>query len=421
VYLVLCYVELVTRLDSGSFNALPRTTQGGVIIPAALTRVGVLTYYNPDGTKTREFRSPEEVFKADSLASLRACPVVALDAPRPPPHNPWHPPEINPDNFATYTKGVVEDVGRQDGDYVAANVRVMDSKTMKRVEGKNLSEVSAGYKCRLDATPGVWQGPNGPEPYDLRQVDIQYNHIALLPKGAGRAGGDVKLRLDAKGHQVADESGEVPLLSGDPTIHTRKDSDMTPEQIKALQDELAAAKALAATETKRADAAETKLAAVPRADAAEALGAQVELLKGQVSELRTKLDAASDPKAIDKLVGARVSLLTEARLHLDSKDKPFSADGMTDHQVRVAVLAKLAPSFKVDGKSEAAVEGAYTLALENSGTARAAFGKVQASTPAGRQDAKTPGAEANSAYTRNIEASVKAHEAPTPGRISAKH
>ena len=70
-------VSFVLRLDSSaSFKALPRTTQGGLIIPAALTRTGVFTYYRDDGTPVRELRHPDEVFSAKSLATLRSAPIT---------------------------------------------------------------------------------------------------------------------------------------------------------------------------------------------------------------------------------------------------------------------------------------------------------------------------------------------------------
>lgn len=41
-----------------------------------LTRTGVFVYMLPDGTKRREYRPPDEVFKADSLNAFAGIPIT---------------------------------------------------------------------------------------------------------------------------------------------------------------------------------------------------------------------------------------------------------------------------------------------------------------------------------------------------------
>ena len=193
---------------------------------------------------------------------------------------------------------------------------------------------------------------------------------------------------------------------------------MTPEQIAALQKDLADAKALAAAEKVRADAAEVLIA---DKSASEVAAAKEEVLKAAAKELQVKLDAATDPKALDAKVNARVALVGEARTVLDAKDAPYKAEGKTDHQVRVEVLGRLSPAFKCDGKSEAAVEGAYALALEMSATSRKAMSSVQGSTPAGGVKVKADSTDAVvSAYEKNKTDGVQAHVTGPSTRISRK-
>ncbi len=182
-------MQRVFRVDYGELGQVERTPQGGLKVPAFLTRTGVFTYTGPDGAPIREYRPPEEVFKADSMAMLKGAPV-AID----------HPPEtIKPDNFRTYAVGHVGDDVRKEDDKVGATLYVQDQAAIKAIEAGR-RELSCGYHVDVDETPGVT--PSG-EPYDRVQRNIRYNHVALVPDG--RAGHDVRLRLDAAGNSVAQE------------------------------------------------------------------------------------------------------------------------------------------------------------------------------------------------------------------------
>src|SRR5690606_28507268 len=53
------------------------------------------------------------------------------------------------------------------------------------IESGERKEISLGYKCQLDPTPGTWNG----ESYDAVQKNIVVNHVALGPKGWGGTSG----------------------------------------------------------------------------------------------------------------------------------------------------------------------------------------------------------------------------------------
>ena len=62
----------VLRFDfNGSSGEFKRTPQGFLRVNARLSRVGIFDYQS-----TREYRSPEEVFRSDSLESLKGAPVT---------------------------------------------------------------------------------------------------------------------------------------------------------------------------------------------------------------------------------------------------------------------------------------------------------------------------------------------------------
>ncbi|MET0793402.1 MAG: DUF2213 domain-containing protein [Polyangiaceae bacterium] len=172
------------RYDVDRLGKAERTPTGGIKVPASLTRVGVFPYRRADGTTRLEFRPPEEVFREDSLASFDGAAVTV-----------GHPPEgVNASNWSGLSRGhVVEKSVRKDGSLVAANLTIQDGPTIARVDSGELCEISLGYSVDYEPTPGEYNGQR----YDGVQRNIRGNHVALLPKGAGRAGPDCALRLDS--------------------------------------------------------------------------------------------------------------------------------------------------------------------------------------------------------------------------------
>lgn len=152
----------------------------------------MLEYPRADGSVWRELRPESEVFAPESLASLALAPVTDL-----------HPAEmIGPNNARQFAVGVCA-APRRDGNFVAAELTIQPADVIAKVDSGDRAEISCGYSCDLDKTPGVYQGQH----YDAIQRNIQYNHVALGPRGWGRAGADVCMRLDAK------DVGPVPLVS----------------------------------------------------------------------------------------------------------------------------------------------------------------------------------------------------------------
>ena len=88
-----------------------------------------------------------------------------------------------------------EDVYFDDG-YLKANLKVFSNKLAQLIDsGKK--ELSIGYRCLYDNSPGVYNG----ESYDFVQRNIRGNHLALVEEG--RSGHDVavldKFTFDTKG------------------------------------------------------------------------------------------------------------------------------------------------------------------------------------------------------------------------------
>ena len=144
-------LALVRRYDVGELSAWERTPQGGLRIPSRPTRVGVFPYANPtDGTMRREYRPAEEVFAPDSLSTLAHAPVTDLhpeaDGVRIP---------VTPENYRSLAVGHVADDVHPEGTHVGATLLVQDARMIRMIEAGERRELSCGYGCVLDQTPGV--------------------------------------------------------------------------------------------------------------------------------------------------------------------------------------------------------------------------------------------------------------------------
>lgn len=155
-----------------------KRADGSVLYGAVLSRVGVFEYLQPDGTVRREYRSAEEVGRADSLASLELTPVTD-----------GHPPKAG--MAKKVAVGAVGDRVEFDGERVKASVVILDDGINDRVSRGDLRELSPGYTVVYVPEPGIT--PWG-ERYDGLQTEIIYEHHALVPRG--RQGSSVALRTD---------------------------------------------------------------------------------------------------------------------------------------------------------------------------------------------------------------------------------
>lgn len=171
----------VFRCDQAPVNLL----MCGEVFAPPVTRVGVFEYPDVamiDGRPRRELRLPEEVFNPESLNSFYAKPLIL-----------FHPPDATKSTQKVI--GTAMSPGARNGDWVHVNLALHDPEVRAIIDGKNpqgvqIDNLSAGYVCDYDETPGVWNG----EPYDAIQRNIRYNHIALVE--TARAGPEARITMD---------------------------------------------------------------------------------------------------------------------------------------------------------------------------------------------------------------------------------
>lgn len=330
----------VVRFDRGSLRSPTRTSDGRLRVDAHIARSGVQFYRDAEGTR-REYRPPEEVFAPEALDSAELSPFTDE-----------HPePEVTTENAKQFAVGAISGP-RRDGDFVAASIGVFDAQVIRKIESGKV-ELSCGYRCDYDPTPGVT--PSG-EAYDGIQRNIRINHVALVD--AGRAGPQARIRMDAA------------VQIDNPRSTTMDPAKLQSDLIEALA-KLNAAQA-------RLDKLENDIkAATARADKAE----------GERDANKTRLDAIEKARkdesdGLGARVQARVKLQTIATAVL-AEDDVKRLDKMTDREIKVAVVKRVDAIDIGTTHSDDYVEGFYASASSRAVAGAAANADARAAGGAG--------------------------------------
>jgi hypothetical protein len=249
----------------------------------------------------------------DSLASIRGKPITQLH----------HGLVTSANYFNSHPVGTVISDGRQDGNNIRADVVIYSLNTDDR-------ELSLGYETELEETPGVT--PEG-EHYDAIQRNIRYNHLAIVPRG--RAG---NARLNMDGNQSIEE---VETMSTKIKMDNGIEYEV-PAEVKVAYDAM----------VEKADATKKDL---------DAMTAKFDSATAEIEKLKADAEKAeADFKAkFDEAVKTTIELRSIAQKHGIEK-----ADEMSNDEIKKAVVAKVHPKLKLDGKSAEYIAVAFDLAKD---------------------------------------------------------
>jgi uncharacterized protein len=348
---ILGSVKTVFRLDRGTLRKPERTPQGFLRVDGIASRTGVFEYTNPDGSIRRELRLDEEVFAPKALAGFEGAPLTD-----------GHPPVmVTADNVRSYEVGTVTSPARRDGGFVVTSIVIKDPKVIRKVE-RGDTGLSVGYSVDLDETPGVHPKFGR---YDAVQRNLVINHLAVAV--TPRAGEAARIRMDA-----ADIAIEIDRSKSDRETGVKMSDQETDKQrtdrldgmVKALEKELAEARALIAANAMAAESEAVKLEK-QRADEAEAKVARFDATFRDAVRTRSKLE-----REASAVMG-----------------NGFRMDDLSDHQIREAVVKRLDATADVDGANEDIVRGQYQVLISRSvanAAAQARVGEILAQ----RTDAK---------------------------------
>lgn len=196
--------------DSVTLDGVRQTGDGYLVANAKVARTGIQLYSGaevgkPDMPVVRVYRSPEQVFAADSRHSLAHKPLTND-----------HPGEmVNADTWKRNSIGQIGGEVSHDTKFLYVPLAMMDAQAIRDWKGGK-RELSAGYTCDLKWEPG--KTPDG-EAYDAFQENIRFNHVALVDAARGgrnlRIGdsGDLNMRTNTTDQFFRDHAREELVYS----------------------------------------------------------------------------------------------------------------------------------------------------------------------------------------------------------------
>lgn len=334
------------RYDSAKVKA--RFDENGFLVDTPIVaRVGVQTYYLPDGTERREFRPASEVFKPDSLASYQGKPVTLGHV------------FVNADNAKEVVVGSVSGSAMREDSNVIVPLTVYDKESIEKAKNGIAGELSVGYhtvdieskgwgsnetgEYKLD---GEYQSqdeiPSNWVRFDALQTNIIVNHIALVYKGRA---GIAKLNLDAEQENPYTDtvqSNKEDKLMIKIKLDGEKEFEIAPEVAKHI-------------EAVKADAEQAKAKA-------DTLEAERDALKAKVDGIPAEIEAAvAKAKADADALAALVSVAAEAGVKCDSMDAKA---------IKVAYVKEVS-GMDVSEKSDAYIDAAFDIAKDSDKMAEA--------------------------------------------------
>lgn len=359
--------------DAVSISGVHMTKDGFLVTDAYAVRTGIQEYYgaelgHADANRVfRVYRSEDEVKDPKSLQSFSHAPITM-----------GHPADgVSADNWKELAIGEVSTEATWDGNKIKLPLILKDGAAIKGIKDDN-RELSAGYTCELDWTPGI---TNDGQPFDLEQKNIRINHVAVVPRG--RAGSECRI-----GDTQSDNWGATPITTAD------KEITMTLRTIMvdglSVQTTDAGAQAIEKLQNDLNDAR------TARAQADEAARVSIEAKDTEIGELKVEnqklKDAAPTAKDLDKMVADRTALIADVK-KLDPKAEV--AEVSDADLMKNAVKAKMGDAAIADA-SDAEIKGMFRALVSQSKDA------APASDPIARglgNPAPTPAADEAKAYS----------------------
>lgn len=387
----------VLRLDSIPLDGAQFTKEGYLMDRPVVTTTGIFEYTLPDGSIRRELRLPEDVFDAGSLETYKGKPIILTHAGG----------RIDASNVQGEHIGTILSDGYQDGEDVRAEIVIHDPSVVKR---SGLKELSLGYECDFDETPGEWEG----QTYDAIQHNIRINHLAVVHKA--RAGEKARLNIDGEDEilkggkkkmrkfktdgftpeqeamfkaflewQAAQGGGTAAMDEGDPaTVIEEKTDEEVIEQVRSHQDEGEPSDPASALARSKEDV-NALLGIIDKMNAQNDMGASVadegdpadpEKADEDDPEKTDESDPADPEKtdegenpaeekkmnadSIDELVRTRVEIVRVGdRLNMDG------LDALSTRDAKKRIVLAVNPGMRLDGKSNAYIDAAYDVAKTN--------------------------------------------------------
>lgn len=334
------------RYDSAKVKA--HFDENGFLVDTpVVARVGVQTYYMPDGSERREFRPASEVFKSDSLQSYQGKPLTLGHV------------VVNSENAKDVVVGAVSGTAMRQDSTVVVPLTVYDKQAIEKAKSGVAGELSVGYNTVDIESPGWGSNETGEYKldgeyasqdeipadwvrFDALQTNIVVNHIALVYKGRAQV---AKLNLDAE--------QENPYT--DTVQSNKEDKLMIKIKLDGEQEFEIAPEVAKHIEAVKADAEQAKAKA-------DTLEAERDTLKAKVDGIPAEIEAAvAKAKADADELAALVATAAEAGV---------KCDGLDAKAIKVAYVKEVS-GIEVAEKSDAYIDAAFDIAKSSDKMAEA--------------------------------------------------
>lgn len=218
------------RIDKGKVRDWRYDEEDGVMTAkVTLTKSQVLPYRDDSGEIVKELLPPDELSDDDWLESTKGKPITNDHPPNP----------LNLEDLSEHSKGTLHD--KPEVEEISDNQVKVDNKVtifnddliQEIKNGKD--QVSIGRRVDVIREGGEYKGDS----YDRVQRNFRLNHLAIVDQG--RAGPDVKMRLDGGMVEVSSESNNTKIRGAD--IMSDKDEkelkyDLGPVTMEFGEDQL---------------------------------------------------------------------------------------------------------------------------------------------------------------------------------------
>lgn len=349
------------RYDQGELKVI-ETGEGFLKAEATIARPGVFSYATETG-ESRQAKLPDEILSPATVESAKGVPITDTH-----PKVDGLPVFVTPENYKDFSEGNFSEPRVENG-LLKGLITIYDSALIEDVKaGKK--ELSIGFACDEDNTPGVYQG----QAFDTAQRNIRINHVAIVD--VGRAGPSVRIHIDKGDHMskenksAAGAGASTPdgktfsyrLFDGSTDIQVSKDahSELTflRKKVKADEDAL--------------ENLQNQLASVQATVTDPGGEAEKADLLNQINDLNKKIDdwksKYSDlEKSVPDQVEEGAKDLSEAKSVANDVDPTMQTDGFTALEIKKQVIAKILPfanGIKVDSLSKSEIEARFDAARE---------------------------------------------------------
>lgn len=385
-------ITTAARIQNNAWRFDPDT--GFLRCTAAILCPGVMTYQRaeledanpPEGLQQiRMYVSPEELAAPEGIATLEGMPAVVGHT--------WQ------------QAGALTNCGNIAGTpfiadgHLMAGILVTDPEAVRRTmlpdgDPAKLVEISSAGDWSIIWEPGI--APDG-QAYDGLFVKLRYNHVALLPPGAGRAGASVRIINEKEVTKMSDFTRvQLPATKGRKARAIR----VLNEDVPVLEEAMAENEEVAKTAITPEQLQEALDELTTLRDETKVKTDRIAELEGMINEYKAQLEAAMSPAAVEAAAEEMAVENEEAAAVMNSAGLQFTAEDkrLRGHALRSKVVNSVRvkngkPAFTDEElKDESFVRGIYKAQAEiaDSNPRKPAGHQVVTTSVKNSNDTKTP-------------------------------